>query len=187
MTAVLAFISLGLANILVLLRVVTLWDNNKTVSRMMWFGFTCSFSATLSLMAATISQIFGRFLTWNQFGGNFQTYLLHARWYSIQWCRRHVRLHHHYETSHSNMGVTRKSVFKFPAPLLDVTHTHRCYLRSLFSSSRSRISSIDQGQLAYAWPKRLLEMASISSWPLLYYDPWMLCLLLWTSPHWVCF
>ncbi|THG95488.1 hypothetical protein EW145_g7948 [Phellinidium pouzarii] len=43
-------ISIGIANILVLLRVVTLWDRDRRIALLLSFGFFVSFCATFSLM-----------------------------------------------------------------------------------------------------------------------------------------
>lgn len=189
MTAVSAIISLGLANVLVLLRVVTLWDNNKTVSRMMWFGFACSFSTTLSLMVATVSKLFRTFLTWDRFGGTFwMSRLIFFMLDGIQFneiagmCIFTSTTGYLVATWASPVSLSLNSM-SLASDIIYVTHTHRCYLRSSYSSSHLWISSIAQGQPVYASLRHLLEMASISSWPLPYYGQWMLCLPLWTSPH----
>lgn len=56
-TAMLAVISLGLANILVLMRVVMLWDHNIVVKRLISGGFAVTFCATFTLMVFTAVEV----------------------------------------------------------------------------------------------------------------------------------
>ncbi|KZP18670.1 hypothetical protein FIBSPDRAFT_828938 [Athelia psychrophila] len=58
-TAMLAVTSIGIANILVLMRVVMLWDGNLMVKWLMCCGFVVSFCTTCSLMVATLFNLIG--------------------------------------------------------------------------------------------------------------------------------
>jgi len=55
--ALLGIGSMGIANILVLLRVVALWDNNKRVRILMITSFCVGFGATVAFMIATVIEV----------------------------------------------------------------------------------------------------------------------------------
>jgi len=57
-SAVLGIISIGMANILILLQVVWLWDKNRTVRNLLAGGFILSFSATSVFMFVALHKLF---------------------------------------------------------------------------------------------------------------------------------
>ncbi|KAI0093427.1 hypothetical protein BDY19DRAFT_923643 [Irpex rosettiformis] len=55
--SVLSLFSIAIGNILVLLRVILLWDHRPIISRLMTFGFVVSFSAQATLMVITLIEL----------------------------------------------------------------------------------------------------------------------------------
>ncbi|KAF8070273.1 hypothetical protein FPV67DRAFT_1008890 [Lyophyllum atratum] len=55
--AIMSVISVAMANVLVLLHIVTLWDGNPNVAALMGGGFAISFCATLILMLLALSRL----------------------------------------------------------------------------------------------------------------------------------
>ncbi|KAL5523958.1 hypothetical protein ACEPAG_8131 [Sanghuangporus baumii] len=56
-TSLFGVISVGIANVLVLLRVVNLWERNSKIACIMFFGFTISFCATSALMVVVLVKL----------------------------------------------------------------------------------------------------------------------------------
>ncbi|EIN12104.1 hypothetical protein PUNSTDRAFT_142246 [Punctularia strigosozonata HHB-11173 SS5] len=53
----LAICSIGLANLLVLMRVCLLWENNKAAARLLTFGYVTSFSAQFGTLLAALVRV----------------------------------------------------------------------------------------------------------------------------------
>ncbi|KAI0075354.1 hypothetical protein K474DRAFT_1599946 [Panus rudis PR-1116 ss-1] len=62
--SILGILSVGIANTLVLLRVVTLWDHRPIVTKLMTFGFLASFTTQLVTMAITTARL-GPHVVWS--------------------------------------------------------------------------------------------------------------------------
>ncbi|KZP18677.1 hypothetical protein FIBSPDRAFT_1045983 [Athelia psychrophila] len=56
-SAVMAIFSLGIADILILIRVITLWEGNKLAARWMYTGFLVSFMVTLGCSITTLIKL----------------------------------------------------------------------------------------------------------------------------------